>query len=194
MNAFEWVNSEKGETPPSDFFCPTRDIAQARVEKIPAVLSSVGWSEDLAGLFSATVGELVGNCFDHNVGQWRDVSGCWLETKIKEDSVEVFIADRGQGVLASLKHVLPDLDDPIEAIKKAFTEKITGRAPEKRGNGLKFVLRSLQKIPDVKTFVFVSDSAKLFFDGLIDISGIDSCLERTKSIKGTYSEILIRKI
>lgn len=194
MNAFEWVSSDIGTTPPGDFYCPSRDIAQARTEKLPALLSSVGWSEDLAGLFAAVVGELVGNCFDHNVGQWQDISGCWLETQIEKNSVRILIADRGQGVLASLRQVLPNLNDPIEALKKAFTEIITGRAPEKRGNGLKFVIRSLQKISNVESFVFISDSAKLSFNGLIDVLNIDLHLEKIESIKGTYSEILIRKI
>ncbi|MFH1253711.1 MAG: hypothetical protein V1664_05305 [Candidatus Uhrbacteria bacterium] len=194
MKAFEWVNSEIGITPPGDFYCQSRDIAQARTEKLPALLISVGWSEDQAGLFSAVIGELVGNCFDHNIGQWKDIPGCWLETQIDKNSVRIFIADRGQGVLASLQRVLPDLSDPVEALKKAFTEIITGRAPEKRGNGLKFVLRSLQKIFNVESFVFISDSAKLFFADLIELSNFDSHLEKIKLIRGTYSEILIRKI
>jgi hypothetical protein len=194
MIAFEWVNSAIGIIPVKDFYCPSRDIAEARTEKLPALLVSVGWPEDLAELFSATVSELVGNCFDHNVGQWKDVQGCWFEAQIEPSFVRVFIADRGQGILTSLQRVLSDLNDPIEALKKAFTEIITGRAPEKRGNGLKFVIRSLQKIPNVKSFVFISDSAKLSFNDSIDILYIDSHLEKIEPIKGTYSEILIKKI
>jgi len=79
-------------------------------------------------------------------------------------------------------------------LKKAFTEIITGRAPEKRGNGLKFVLRSLQKIPKIISFTFISDSAKLFLNGPINFNQVAENLTSVQSIKGTYSEILIKKI
>jgi hypothetical protein len=194
MNALEWVGLDNANVPPEDFYCSTRDLAQTRTEKIPTLLTSIDWPEEVAELFSAAIGELVGNCFDHNLGKWRDIPGCWLEVEIDKDLIKIYIADRGQGVLASLRNVLPELCDPIEALKKAFTEIITGRAPEKRGNGLKFVLRSLQKIPKIISFTFISDSAKLFLNGPINFNQVAENLTSVQSIKGTYSEILIKKI
>jgi hypothetical protein len=35
--------------------------------------------------------------------------------------------------------VRPELSSDAEALRIAFTERISGRAPEQRGNGLKFV-------------------------------------------------------
>jgi len=51
---------------------------------------------------------------------------------------KVVLADRGQGVLTTLKRVRRELTNSSEAIRVAFTETISGRYPETRGNGLKF--------------------------------------------------------
>ena len=51
----------------------------------------------------------------------------------------IVLADRGLGILETLKQVRPTLKTHIEAVNVAFTEILSGRAPEKRGNGLKFV-------------------------------------------------------
>ena len=69
------------------------------------------------------------------------------------------IADRGQGVLTTLRKVRPDLKDDQDAVKMAFTEIISGRAPESRGNGLKFVRKI---VADNKyDFLFKSGQAEL---------------------------------
>ncbi|MEK7574532.1 MAG: hypothetical protein AAB514_03325, partial [Patescibacteria group bacterium] len=51
----------------------------------------------------------------------------------------IVLADRGLGILETLRQVRPELQNHVEAVKVAFTEFISGRAPEKRGNGLKLV-------------------------------------------------------
>ena len=53
----------------------------------------------------------------------------------------IVIADRGQGILSSIQKVKPEVKSDVEALKVAFTEVISGRYPEKRGNGLKFVTK-----------------------------------------------------
>ena len=57
----------------------------------------------------------------------------------------IIIADRGQGIKETLSRVVPDINDDQTAIKIALTEIVSGRAPEQRGNGLKFVLNSVIK-------------------------------------------------
>ena len=52
---------------------------------------------------------------------------------------KIVLADRGQGILTTLKRVRPELINSSEAMRLAFTETISGRYPETRGNGLKFV-------------------------------------------------------
>ena len=49
------------------------------------------------------------------------------------------LADRGLGILETLRQVRPALPSHVAAVEVAFTEFISGRAPEKRGNGLKLV-------------------------------------------------------
>ena len=51
----------------------------------------------------------------------------------------------GQGLFKTLQTVLPGLRSDVEAIQIAFREKISGRMPENRGNGLKFVLKNIQE-------------------------------------------------
>ncbi len=82
------------------------------------------------------------------------------------------MVDRGQGVLATLQQVVPQLTDAREGLRIAFTETITGRALEQRGNGLKFVIRSLKQFSFIESFVFISDAAKLEFQGAVDIPDI----------------------
>jgi len=57
------------------------------------------------------------------------------------------LADRGVGILATLKRVRPELKTDKEALKVAFTEIVSGRAPENRGNGLKFVRQVIIENP-----------------------------------------------
>ncbi|MEK7173641.1 MAG: hypothetical protein AAB710_01005, partial [Patescibacteria group bacterium] len=53
----------------------------------------------------------------------------------------------GLGILETLRQVRPELPSHLEAVKVAFTEFISGRAPEKRGNGLKTVREVLLEQP-----------------------------------------------
>jgi len=52
------------------------------------------------------------------------------------------IFDFGRGLLDSLRRVKPELKSDEEAMRTAFLERISGRFPEQRGNGLKFVLET----------------------------------------------------
>ncbi len=54
------------------------------------------------------------------------------------------LADFGRGIRSSLQEVI-SVDSDIEAIEIAFTKRISGRAPEQRGNGLKFVNQNISE-------------------------------------------------
>jgi hypothetical protein len=54
------------------------------------------------------------------------------------------LGDFGRGRKVSLIQVLPNITDDFEALEIAFTRKISGRYPEQRGNGLKFVSNTIQ--------------------------------------------------
>lgn len=113
----------------------TRDIFQAYLDGLFQQLQD--------SLLIAVFGELGNNAFDHNLGKWRDLSGLYFYAS---DQVYCF-GDRGQGIYSSLLRVLPTLDSDLAAVKAAFTQKISGRSPENRGNGLKFVSAAVQSNP-----------------------------------------------
>ena len=96
-------------------------------------------------LLVAMAGEIGDNSFAHNLGNWPDVPGVLFAFDINKK--QIILADRGRGVLKTLKRVRPELVTHEEALRVAFTEVVTGREPEKRGNGLKFVRNIIQDYP-----------------------------------------------
>ncbi|MBI4374091.1 MAG: hypothetical protein HY542_04355 [Deltaproteobacteria bacterium] len=137
LACYQWYSGTSGRDDPQ--ICSTRDLFQARLDTMyrELVARSIGESE--AALLTAVTGEIGNNCYDHNLGQWRDIHGCWFQHGSEGKTRWVVIADRGQGVFSSLKRVLPELQSDQEALEVAFRRQISGRSPERRGNGLKFV-------------------------------------------------------
>lgn len=134
--ARKWAESPKPAELNPEVYCHTRDIFQARLETFQSKLSKIVPIETVA-LITAITGEIGNNSFDHNLGNWPDIPGILFSFSIR--SRKVVLADRGQGILTTLKRVRPELSNSSEAIQVAFTETISGRYPESRGNGLKFV-------------------------------------------------------
>ncbi len=136
----EWVSRPAPEVlSKTEDYCASRDVFQGRLTSLPLKAMEAGVTEDRAYLLTAVAGEIGNNSFDHNLGQWRDVPGILFLHGPVDKGYEVVLADRGQGVLNSLRRVRPDLKGDLDALRVAFTEPVSGRAPEKRGNGLKFV-------------------------------------------------------
>ena len=145
--------------------CTTRDVFQARLDTFyQEVIRALPLDQNEIALLSAAVGEIGNNCFDHNLGQWPDEIGCWFELAVSSTEVFVVVADRGQGVLNSLKRVKPDLKNEPEALKIAFEKRLSGRSPEQRGNGLKFV-RSVINGNPARGLLFFSGKAEVLFGG-----------------------------
>lgn len=116
----------------TDYFCSARDIFQARLDTF------ITRSNEF--LLSAVIGEIGNNTFDHNWDFAADQArGLYFNY---DDSNLIILADYGRGIKNSLKSVRKCESD-LEAIKVAFTEQISGRTPEQRGNGLKFVRETL---------------------------------------------------
>ncbi len=132
-----WVMSEKSIPLPSVYYCKTSDVFHARLQRLEIDLEKIPKLKSIYPLVTAVAGEIGNNSFNHNIGNWPDVPGVFLshEPSLKQ----VVLADRGVGILATLRRVLPDLKNDYEAMQVAFTRYITSRAPEVRGNGLKFV-------------------------------------------------------
>ena len=133
--ARKWVLSDMPEEPDAEYYAATSAHFQARLSSMEKNLQR-GFPE-MFSLITSVAGEIGNNSFDHNLGNWPDVSGIFFAYDIPKRVV--VLADRGQGVRSTLQRVLPELKTDREALRVAFTEIITGRAPEHRGNGLKYV-------------------------------------------------------
>jgi excisionase family DNA binding protein len=138
--ALEWAASEDPYIPDSEHYCETADRFKARLHRMAHALSDSRVFA-IAPLLSSAAGEIGNNSFDHNLGHWPDVIGVFFAYDAGKR--EIVLADRGVGVLSTLSYVKPDLTTDAEALRTAFTEIITGRSPESRGNGLKYVRKAL---------------------------------------------------
>lgn len=123
-----------------DNFCRTRSDFNGRLFSYETNLKHI-FAEDCLYLVSSSLGEIGNNSFDHNLGYWQGEPGCLF---IRE-SHYAFICDRGRGVRQSLLPVYSLGENDENYLSVAFRKVITGRAPEKRGNGLKFVAKNIVK-------------------------------------------------
>ena len=171
--AYNWVKSKSDEVDiKSNYYCQTRDIFQVRLSKMTNdLLKNSGIEENKIYVISAIAGEIGNNSFDHNLGNWPDIMGIFFAYNFNENNLEIILADRGQGILKTLKRVKPELKDDFEALKTAFTERISGRAPEARGNGLKFSKENIEK--ENMKLVFTSGKAKAELNKKMKITKAD---------------------
>lgn len=155
--AKQWAMAPMGIPPSDDVYCQTRDVFQVRLERLQrALVGKV--SKSAVSLLSAVAGEIGNNSFDHNLGNWPDIMGIYFSYDMRNK--HIVLADRGQGILATLQRVRPELMNASEALKVAFTEVVSGRLPEARGNGLKFVRAVIIENPF--TLTFHTGNANLF--------------------------------
>lgn len=156
-----WLQAPTLAESPQSFVCETRDILTARLPNLTSLVKK-GLPETLLPLVISTIGEIGNNSFDHNIGHWRDVPGCWFETQVTGGKLWICLADRGQGIFQSLVRVHTTLADDQEAIKMAFETVISGRSPEKRGNGLKFVRENLSGLSG-SGLACISGTGRIFY-------------------------------
>ncbi len=138
--AREWMSASPEQAQvESEYYCPTRDVFEARNNKTPEELINKGVDESLSYFIYSILGELGNNSFDHNLANWPDVIGVFFAMEYNGKNGRAIIADRGLGVLNTLKKAAPELKTDAEALEMAFTKKISSRVLENRGNDLKFV-------------------------------------------------------
>ncbi|MEI7620934.1 MAG: hypothetical protein WCJ51_00200 [Candidatus Moraniibacteriota bacterium] len=142
--AHTWITAtpEKVEVE-GDFYCASRDVFEAKNAKVPGMLIEKGIDEGVAYIIYSMLGEIGNNAFDHNVANWPDIMGIFFAVQYDGEKGFAIIADRGLGVLHTLRKAAPELQNDQEALKMAFTKKISGRILENRGNGLKFVKKNV---------------------------------------------------
>ena len=144
---WKWASDEATQELDSHYYCPDSAVFQSRLEKLRTDLMTIKDKdvELINSLIVLVTGEIGNNSFDHNLGNWPDVRGIFFGYDLKRRNI--VLADRGIGILASLQRVRPSLTTHEEALKVAFTERISGRAPESRGNGLKLVRKVVCEHP-----------------------------------------------
>ena len=134
---WKWSSDTASSEPTGDFYCATSDIFTARLTRLENDLQKV---DDLGihySLLTSMVGEIGDNSYAHNLGNWPDILGIFFAYDLNKRVI--VLAERGRGILKTLKSVRPELESHKEALKVAFTEIVSGRFPEQRGNGLKSV-------------------------------------------------------
>lgn len=152
-----WAVSQKPLPLPQEYYSETGDIFNARLERFGRELAKIEDIKETFPLIVAIAGEIGNNSFNHNIGNWPNIPGVFFGYDLTKRKIA--LADRGQGILQTLKRVKTSLKNDNEALKTAFTEFISGRAPEDRGNGLKFV-RNVVTENDFNLF-FQSGNAEL---------------------------------
>jgi hypothetical protein len=126
-----WNGFEKD----ADHFSVIRDIFTARLEGF--IIDRKKYLE------AAIIGEIGNNTFDHNF-MFKNMNQKGVYCNFDFQQRYVILCDYGRGLKESLMHIVPNIQNDLEALKTAFTKKISGRSPEQRGNGLKFVSETIK--------------------------------------------------
>jgi excisionase family DNA binding protein len=132
-----WASSEVAPNLPSTDYSDITDRFRSRLDRMANLINQNPETSGAASLVTAIAGEIGNNSFDHNLGNWPDIPGLFFTYDL--DRRIVVLADRGVGIKSTLLRVRPEMKNDIEALTVAMTEFVSGRTPERRGNGLKFV-------------------------------------------------------
>ncbi|GHU58338.1 hypothetical protein FACS189444_1850 [Spirochaetia bacterium] len=157
---------ENGFEKDKEHFSITRDVFTARLESF-----IVGTKKYLE---AAIIGEIGNNTFDHNI-IFANMNQRGVYCNFYFYERYVVLSDYGRGIKESLSQVIPNIKTDFESLEIAFTKNISGRSPEQRGNGLKFVSKTIQE-----------NKWNLFFQ-----SGNGTCCIDQYGIKYTKSNIVI---
>src|SRR4030043_1313256 len=173
--ASDWVVSEAEF--PDNFYCQNSAIFLARITKMEGVMMRNKDAKDLFSLLASIAGEIGENSYAHNLGQWPDIPGIFFGFDLNKK--QIVLADRGMGILKTLKRVKPGLKNHKEALEVAFTEFLSGREPESRGNGLKYVSKVISE--NSINLLFQTGDAKL----ILNANSSDLNIENVKqNIRG----------
>lgn len=179
-----WASSAIPPELPSEYYCEQSDRFTSRLTKMgETLLRTKNIPQDIASLITLIAGEIGDNSFAHNIGNWPDKTGIFYAYDFTKRIV--VLADRGRGIKTTLQQVRPGLATDMEALTVAFTEVISGRNPEKRGNGLKVVRGILES----------NEISLLFRSGIGLVRILPSTSKKIRitmadnNIRGTYAVI-----
>jgi anti-sigma regulatory factor (Ser/Thr protein kinase) len=159
-SAKKWLTNNEEEIPSEFLYFQNSADFRVGLDRLTKQMVNLNIPKEEVAIISAVVGEIGNNSFDHNLGNWPNQPGILFVFDEKKRTI--VIADRGLGVLTTLKKIRPKLASYAEALKVAFSEVVTSRAPEPRGNGLKFV----RQVVASQDFIldFYSGSASIHLD------------------------------
>lgn len=161
--AEKWASNKSPNVLPPLFYCQHSSAFKGRLTKLEANLFITPGLKEKYSLITSIVGEIGNNSFDHNLGNWRDVPGIFFGYNLTDR--QIILVDRGQGILNTLRRVRPELNNDQAALKVAFTELVSARAPESRGNGLKYVREIVMDKNNGLQLFFRSGKAELKISG-----------------------------
>ncbi|EKE15605.1 MAG: hypothetical protein ACD_11C00117G0001 [uncultured bacterium] len=161
-----WAAKSDSSEPNKLFYCQTSATFLDKLTKLQNKLAEVSELKNIFPLIIAMTGEIGDNSFAHNIGNWPDVPGIFFGYDL--DKKEIVLADRGRGIFETLKRVRPELEGNADALRVAFTEIVSGRAPEARGNGLKYV-RRIASVNDVELYYKTGDAELEIDKGDVDL-------------------------
>jgi len=144
-----WATQPVAPRIPSEYYCETSDQFAARFGRLATDLKRM-LGENFSSLVGVIAGEIGDNSFAHNIGNWPDTPGVLFAPHLARR--QIVLADRGQGVRATLQPSVPSIASDREALTVAFTKKVSGRAGEARGKGLKLVRQIVASYPIRLTF------------------------------------------
>ena len=173
--AEEWVSTTHPHEPESDFYCSTSDRFKIRHERMAHEFDIRSEWQSFASLIASAAGEIGNNSFDHNLGNWPNINGIFFAVEYDGKNGMAIIADRGLGVLQTLKKAAPELKNDEEAVELAFTKKISSRVLENRGNGLKFVKNNV--LDKNLLLKFYSGNAQVSINHNMQIEHTDNRIE-----------------
>lgn len=156
--AWKWALADESSEPIKDFYCKTSDVFTSRLPKLELELQNLTSLGIHYSLLTSMVGEIGDNSYAHNLGNWPDILGIFFAYDLNKRVIA--LADRGRGILTTLKNIKPELKNHREALKVAFTEIISGRFPERRGNGLKSVAQNV--LTSDVSLIFRTGDAELY--------------------------------
>jgi hypothetical protein len=159
---------ETGFEKDKSHFSITRDIFTARLESF--IISTKKYLE------AAIIGEIGNNTFDHNF-MFRNIHQKGVYCNFDFQEKYVVLSDYGRGIKDSLIHIIPNIGNDLEALEIAFTRKISGRYPEQRGNGLKFVSETIRNnnwhlyFQSGDAYCLINKDGIRYINGNISVSG-----------------------
>lgn len=114
------------------YYSANQSESVARLSHFFKICREQGIKDDIdTSLIISSLSELTNNCFDHNLGYWIDTPGCCVSWSNENHVLTFCVADRGRGIVETLKPVSSAGQTAQSILQTAFEKVITGRAQEK---------------------------------------------------------------